>query len=249
MSEAVCEWVEARGRQWLRQAVVPTLSSTADGAAVVLELTGPLWRTAIELRRDSVAPADVPAYLDQWLRRSRPTSDLLHRWERHWRRCDPVAHMLRVAYPERWVRFHSLPGSKRHPQTEAEYATALTRYKTVLDELFAGEDVYVITMRWREDPQPGTGYWTTVGVDSDPDCPTYWHLYAKRIPWTTGAIDLLLRDGADDVEANVMVTDVEMRRIHHPYDGGADVLLPTPGERDALRARHTTWLSTHPSGC
>lgn len=45
-----------------------------------------------------------------------------------------------------------------------------------------------------------------------------------------------------------MITDLEMRRVHHPYDGGADVLLPTTGERDALKARHTDWLSTHRSG-
>jgi hypothetical protein len=29
-----------------------------------------------------------------------------------------------------------------------------------------------------------------------------------------------------------MITDVAMTRIHHPYDGGADVLLPTSEERD-----------------
>ncbi|MDT7845623.1 hypothetical protein RQC66_33405 [Streptomyces justiciae] len=36
----------------------------------------------------------------------------------------------------------------------------------------------------------------------------------------------------------MFVTDTELRRIHHPYDGGADVVLPTPAERDRLRARH-----------
>ena len=27
----------------------------------------------------------------------------------------PVAHTLRSTYPDCWVRFHSLPESKRHP--------------------------------------------------------------------------------------------------------------------------------------
>jgi hypothetical protein len=39
-----------------------------------------------------------------------------------------------------------------------------------------------------------------------------------------------------------------MQRIHHPYDGGADVFLTTPEERDRMRDRHADWLSSHPSG-
>ncbi|MEU9732357.1 hypothetical protein [Streptomyces sp. NPDC048002] len=46
----------------------------------------------------------------------------------------------------------------------------------------------------------------------------------------------------------MFVTDTELERIHHPYDGGADVVLATPAERDALRERHAGWLSAHPDG-
>ncbi|MER5937579.1 hypothetical protein ABT121_09705 [Streptomyces sp. NPDC001928] len=42
--------------------------------------------------------------------------------------------------------FHSLPGSKRYPESEDEYAIVLDRYNTILDELFAGTDVFVVTM-------------------------------------------------------------------------------------------------------
>ncbi|MFF3461319.1 hypothetical protein [Streptomyces sp. NPDC002619] len=34
----------------------------------------------------------------------------------------------------------------------------------------------------------------------------------------------------------------------HAYDGGADVILATPGERNVLRDRHADWLSGHPGG-
>ncbi|MFD4907538.1 DUF3885 domain-containing protein [Kitasatospora purpeofusca] len=40
---------------------------------------------------------------------------------------------------------HSLPESKRYAQDESGYAIVLDRYSTVLDELFAGTDVFVIT--------------------------------------------------------------------------------------------------------
>ncbi|WP_078592168.1 DUF3885 domain-containing protein [Streptomyces pseudogriseolus] len=39
-----------------------------------------------------------------------------------------------------------------------------------------------------------------------------------------------------------------MRRLYHPYDGGADVFLTSPEERDRMRDRHADWLSSHPLG-
>ncbi|MEU4038535.1 DUF3885 domain-containing protein [Streptomyces collinus] len=52
---------------------------------------------------------------------------------------------------------------------------------------------------------------------------------------------------ADDKVAGVLVTDTQMRRIHHPSDGSADVFLVTPEERDRTRDRYADWLSSHPS--
>ena len=50
-------------------------------------------------------------------------SGLLDRWAAQWSPCPPVGHELRVIHPDRWVRFHSLPGSKRYAEDDAEYAT------------------------------------------------------------------------------------------------------------------------------
>lgn len=176
-------------------------------------------------------------------------------WQRHWPDCPPVGHGLRDPYRDVWVRFHSLPGSKRYPEDEGEYAVVLGRYNTVLDELFAGEDVYVITPVWTTEAevppfQPGAEHWQSLLVNDDPDPEfrTYCHLFAARRPWRPGCLDELLRDVADDKVAGVLITDTRMRRIHHPYDGGADVFLATPGERDRMRDRHTAWLSSHPLG-
>jgi hypothetical protein len=44
------------------------------------------------------------------------------------------------------------------------------------------------------------------------------------------------------------VPDTGMRRIHHPYNGGADVVLASAGERDRLRERFGGWVSPHASG-
>lgn len=174
--------------------------------------------------------------------------------------CAPLAHTFRGSYADRWVRFHGLPGSQRYPETAAEYATVLERYNTVLDELFVGTDVFVVTMDWAAPTNgvcvpaergalhpTGVRWWTRQDRD-DPDVEFHLdtHLYADRRPWKRGCIDPLLRAVADEVLAEVFVTDTGLRRIHHPYDGGADVILTTPEERDRLRGLHTDWLSSHP---
>ncbi len=38
---------------------------------------------------------------------------MLGNWNMQFPDCEPVAHLLREAFPSRWVRFHGLPGSKR----------------------------------------------------------------------------------------------------------------------------------------
>nr|WP_234544567.1 hypothetical protein [Streptomyces shenzhenensis] len=72
--------------------------------------------------------------------------------------------------------------------------------------------------------------------DPDPAFRTYCHLFASR---RRGCIDGLLRDIADDKVAGVLITDTRMQRIHHPYDGGADVFLATSEDRDRVPARST----------
>ncbi|MGW3287355.1 DUF3885 domain-containing protein [Streptomyces sp. NPDC001002] len=59
-----------------------------------------------------------------------------------------------------------------------------------------------------------------------------------------------MSEGASSADrlTDVFVTDPELRRIHHPYDGGADLVLTTPEERDALRGRHADWLPRDSAG-
>jgi hypothetical protein len=189
--------------------------------------------------------------------------DLSALWRLQWPKCPPLADELKRAHSDRWVRFHSLPESKRYAGNDAEYDIVLHRYNTVLDELFGDQEVRIITSCWSGDPNPpalperhaawhpGARHWTSVRTDeheTDPDFITYAHLYESRTPWRRGSVDDLLLAVADDVTANVMITSPSFDRVHHPYDGGADVLLPTTADRDVVRNRHTDWLSQHPGG-
>jgi hypothetical protein len=66
--------------------------------------------------------------------------------------------------------------------------------------------------------------------------------------WESGCLDTLLRVVAVDEMGGVLITDAAVRRVHHPYDSGADVLLADGVERDRMRERHADRLSAHPLG-
>ncbi|WP_440357023.1 DUF3885 domain-containing protein [Melissospora conviva] len=95
---------------------------------------------------------------------------------------------------------------------------------------------------------PKAGYWTSVCMNDEPGLESWMHLYVSRMAWSPGSLDALLRKVADDVIANVLIADLGLRWLYHPYDGGMDVLMSSNAERDALRERHRYWLSTHPAG-
>ena len=174
----------------------------------------------------------------------------------------PVAHELPHECRDRWVRFHSLPGSKRYAADAFERATVLHRHYTVLTELFDGCEVYILTSTWSDDakPQPRTRFDVRINPGAvlwrsflssngtDPAFIVFTHVYAAYTAWWDGSLDRLLSATARWETANVMIGDGRLERMYIPYDGGADVLLADSVERDVLRDRHADWLSVHPSG-
>lgn len=184
-------------------------------------------------------------------------------WERRWPECPPFAHWLRSQYPDRWVRFHSLPESKRYPDDESENGIVLGRHYTVLSELDPGAVLLVVTSEWTEGPTttpqrwprrseiaPSAWHWRTLVAqpEEEPEYRSYTQLYAETIAWRPRAIDVLLKTVADDELANVILAPTDLRWLYLPYDGGADVILPTREQRDPLKAQHQEWLSRLPSG-
>ncbi|WP_320066025.1 hypothetical protein, partial [Micromonospora sp. RTGN7] len=152
-------------------------------------------------------------------------------WEQRWPESPPFAHLLRSHYPNQWIRFHSLPGSKRYAGDEAEYEILLHRHYTVLTQLDPSADIVVITSEWTESaattPQrwprrseiaPEAWHWRTLleNPDEDAEYHSYTQLYAEAIPWRAGAMDILLRAVADDELANVILAPIDLRWLYHP---------------------------------
>ncbi|WP_425505852.1 DUF3885 domain-containing protein [Streptomyces typhae] len=52
-------------------------------------------------------------------------------WQQRWPGCPPVGYKPREPYRNFWVRFHSLPESKRYPENESDYSVVLGRHNGV----------------------------------------------------------------------------------------------------------------------
>lgn len=183
-------------------------------------------------------------------------------WAAVWPGYAPLAHTLRT-HPH-WLRFHSLPQSKRYAQSEAEYAEILHRHRTVMSELAAASDtgeVVLVTCSWSWEQEPASRtsqleqaagpaeYWMSVPTDdTDPDGSGWTHLHYQVLALDDPRIDAVLRLAADDVTAGVMLLDPALAWLYHPYDGGADLYPTTAAHREQLRHAHSAWLSSTASG-
>ncbi|UQU62303.1 hypothetical protein COUCH_25105 [Couchioplanes caeruleus] len=212
-------------------------------------------RQVIASGRQSVPPDDVWVWPPPSGRH--PLQDA---WEARWPHLEPIGSRLRQD-TDGWVRFHSLPGSKRYAEVPSEYTTILHRHNIVLHELGAQScDLLVITSQLAFTPTPERRDPALSDLLPDAECwlvlswphldPTlaYAHAYVSRIRWQPGRLDELLRKVADDEIDDVIITPSDLAWLYAPYDGGADVILSSPELRDDLRDRHRDWLSRHPSG-
>jgi hypothetical protein len=190
---------------------------------------------------------------------------MLTRWQQWLPGCDPVAHQLRMAFPDRWVRFHSLPGSKRYPEGEAEYATLLERHNRILGALAQPEEaIILLSTGYSTSPEPVRPQpewqlldpmalpWRMVAMhELDAPfflAPSYWHVFASERVWQPSHLDPIIRLVADDVLANVMVVSPDCRWLLHPYDSGMDVIAESSAARDRLKRGHARWLSARADG-
>jgi len=187
-------------------------------------------------------------------------------WETHYSSSPPLSYVLRELYPEKWLRVHSLPESKRYPETTDEWALLLERHFTVLREVFGdvataflvsgyytagtkselpeflADNVIFSQLAFQELPQVKLGN----GPSEPDDTSTYWPL-VSNIDLTPAFLGKLFRATAQD-ECRAFILHKELGTIIAPYDGGIDIFLADTTARNFYRNKYNDWLSTHPTG-
>lgn len=186
------------------------------------------------------------------------TVPTLEQWLDAWPGCRPIGHELRHCAGERWVRFHSLPESRRYAEGEGDYAIVLQRQLAILGDLTSAvaAPVLAVARSWAaagesslDSVMAETASWQRWGaLPTDPDEPesgvTGLHLAQMSTADQTTMVLLLMV--ADD-ETRVLFFDASLSWLLAPYDGGVDVIAE-PEVIARLRDEHPDWLSSHPSG-
>lgn len=170
----------------------------------------------------------------------------------------PVGWVLRETHKSNWVRFHSLPESKRYATTDHEKSIVLERQNAIAEDILgAGGDCWLVTsimakagrQRWLRPTRAllqrfeMRRQWSFV---YDSEQPAEF-VYATRLKWVSGAFDEALAEIADDKLEALWMSE-HTGAIFAPYDGGVDCIMPNPVAMEDLRHRHRAWLSAHPEG-
>jgi hypothetical protein len=170
---------------------------------------------------------------------------------------EPIGYLLKQVYPDRWVRFHNLPESKRYPETEAEYQTIIDRNMLIFFSLISeGSEIVAFNAEYDVGNNSGVPdsqflplvhepqFYGTVKSPKDPD--QNFHIYSGRFDSSNFAS--LVRLAADEVLPNIILAAFAQRVIYHPYDGGMDFILKSKSERDALREKFIAWYPASTGG-
>ncbi len=188
-----------------------------------------------------------------------------HLWSRfhegHW----PIGYMLRQSGAANWVRFHSLPESKRYAETDDERGVILRRQNALAAAVLASDPCWLVQTHWvtpdgtidwadQHDPFAATRQFALeptfdfVDPDEDDEDPAEWRVHAGPVRWTDGAFDNLLTSIAEDIAGPTLWMSEATGSIFAPYDGGVDLFLAKAEQVAELKARHRDWLSIHASG-
>jgi hypothetical protein len=169
----------------------------------------------------------------------------------------PVGFLCRSAAADRWLRTHSLPESKRYPDSAEEYAEVLRRYNaTALHTLGPDAECFLFVTRFGADRQwkyddimsQTLNKIEFAHVMSHGEKDDVLQLFVTPVIWQTGAFDVLLSAVAEDQTGPVLFFSPTRRSAFAPYDGGADLFLASAEEAQKAKTHFAAWLSLRSDG-
>ena len=189
-------------------------------------------------------------------------SEFIAQWNKDYPESLPINYELKLVYPDRWFRIHSLPESKRYAETEDEYKIILDRQNQLINDLIGEESEVAITFGLyncdssNDNPKELTEFGEfekVLSIDLQKERPEeyefemYFDIYVKSENWKKGKRDAILKAIADD-ELRAMFVSWTKKCVIAPYDGGVDVIVDSSEKRDRLKNKYRNWLSDREDG-
>ena len=178
-------------------------------------------------------------------------------WALHRRGFNPIGYDLRGTGAPNWVRFHSLPESKRYADTAEERAILLERNRTLAAVVLGDGPCWIVQSHWpdatprdaREAFRAARDLGLEYAFDFLPSVADgIWSAHAGLTTWSASASDDLILSIADDRAAPTVWMSAVNGAVFAPYDGGVDLFLASAEEVARLKATYADWLSDHPEG-
>jgi hypothetical protein len=183
-------------------------------------------------------------------------------WKQTFGEIAPVGYVLRSHLHHRWVRFHSLPESKRYPESEEESDIVLSHNLDVANYLFSrGEEICIFKsiFHYSGDPEPAAPEIAGVQLsndsrlvsracfDNDDAEDDLFHTWQLSATWGESLFSEIIRRVAIEQEHSISFVSPASGNIFCPYDGGMDTFSAS-AELGEIRQKFSVWLSKHPAG-
>ena len=178
----------------------------------------------------------------------------------------PLGYRLREHFVDsRWVRFHSLPESKRYADSDAEMETILERANALADRVLGdGAECWMIANNVPEQAEMLAKHHPKQQLVSDifglkeshswkdpyeaPEDQFLWITYARECLWQHGEFDQAIKMIADDIDTGVLWVSKQTKEVFSPYDGGTDLIVQDSRSVHSLKIEFSNWLSAHHEG-
>lgn len=185
-------------------------------------------------------------------------------WRTFYPNAEPTGWLMRAANVPHWIRFHSLPLSKRYADTKEEYSTLLSRQNSLANAVLGNDrPCWIVQACWttpeglveltdehemfRASRELELERAFSFDVDEGGEA-AYWNVMAGPVRWTQGGFDEVLLRIADEQSAPILWISAESGAVFAPYDGGVDLFLPSEAKVKDLRTKYADWLSSDPDG-
>jgi hypothetical protein len=159
---------------------------------------------------------------------------------------------MRAEFPEYWLRIHSLPESKRYPETDVEREIVFERHSRFGSALLGERAPCLILQSCFNGFPRSTALmpeleWTPIHPVVE-DEENVWDSSMAHTTWDAVAFRPLLLAIADDQEAHIAFVSVVTDCVFIPYDGGADGFSFDVPLLQRLAQEFAPWRSGHSLG-
>jgi hypothetical protein len=168
------------------------------------------------------------------------------------KKCYPVAFLMRNYRADWWFRIHSLPESKRYPGSATDWEILLSRHRSLSDAvLIPGTECRVIYAQFAGFPFPDTDLprlrWQPFrNINAkDEDSLDSW---IATDSWDFDTFEPWIRARSSDELAFIGFHSLTTDSLYMPYDGGADIFSLRPGFLRHIREQFEPWKSPLESG-